>query len=70
MHPLVCEAMIAARQREIAASLARRPWVEPRARASRRARRPARVAVGMRLIGLGLRLVDPAGKLPLGHDLA
>jgi hypothetical protein len=62
--------MIATRQREIAASLARRPWVEPRARASRGPRRPARVAVGMRLIGIGLRLVDPGGNLPLGHDLA
>ena len=70
MHPLICEAMITARQREISTSLARRPWVEPRVPSRGRSRRPARVAVGMRLIGLGLRLVDPAGRLPLGHDLA
>jgi hypothetical protein len=58
MHPLICEAMVAARRRDIEAALVHRSWVGDVPRSRRRARRPARVILGMRLIGLGLRLVD------------
>ena len=68
MHPLLCEGLVTAHEREMAVALARRqPWDGP---VRRRRRPPARIAIGMRLIGLGLRLVDPGGTLPLGHDLA
>jgi hypothetical protein len=46
-----------------------RRWV-PTPRPPRRPRRRARVAVGMRLIGLGLRLVDLPGDLQLSHEPA
>ena len=67
MHPFLAEAMVQARRRE-AAALARR-WV-PAAPRHRRTRCRARVAVGVRLISLGLRLVDVPAHLPLGHDPA
>ncbi len=53
--------LIAARQAEIEARLARS---FPGSRRPRRSRRPVRVAVGMRLIGVGLRLVDTGGARP------
>jgi hypothetical protein len=64
----MAEAMVEARRCELRA-LARRP-VRAALPARRRSRRRARVAVGMRLIGLGLRLVDIPANLPLGHDPA
>ena len=68
MHPLLAEAMVEARWRELNARAPR--WVPPAPRPRRPPRRPARVALGMRLIGLGLRLVDIPANLPLGHDPA
>ncbi len=67
MHPFLAEAMTAARRRELEV-WARRPVPAPGPRL--RPRRPARVAVGMRLIGWGLRLVDLPADLPLGHEPA
>jgi hypothetical protein len=56
VHPYFSEALIAARRRDLEAALARPHRVAVR-RAGRTRRRP-RVALGMGLIGLGLRLVD------------
>ena len=60
MHPYISEAMIAARRRDIEASLARPRWVAERRVGRARPRRRPRVVLGMGLIGLGLRLVDNA----------
>ncbi len=64
MHPFISEAMVAARQRDIEASLAHRHWSHAERRARGRTRRPPRVALGMSLIGLGLRLVDVGAQVP------
>jgi hypothetical protein len=67
MHPFLAEAMTDARRRELEAGARRRvPALRPR----RLPRRRARVAVGMRLIGWGLRLVDLPADLQLGHEPA
>jgi hypothetical protein len=58
VHPMTHAAMVAARRADVERSAARetrRARMEPRRHASRR---PARVALGMGLITLGLRLVD------------
>jgi hypothetical protein len=65
MHPFLAEAMFDARRREIEA-LARR--CAPAAPRRRRRGGRARVAVGVRLINLGLRLVGFPANLPLGHE--
>ena len=58
MHPMLLEALVAARQADIQRAVAsHRHAGDDRGRRAAR-RRPARVAVGMRLIDLGLRLVD------------
>ena len=65
MHPFLAEAMTDARRREVEVEARRRV---PTARPPRRPRRRARVAVGIRLIGLGMRLVDLPGDLQLSHE--
>jgi hypothetical protein len=67
MHPFLAEALTEVRRRDLEAQLRRRCVAAPR---RGRARSRARVAVGVRLIGLGLRLVDLPANLPLGHDAA
>ncbi|HVM66995.1 MAG TPA: hypothetical protein VMU14_19160 [Acidimicrobiales bacterium] len=67
MHPFLAEAMTDVRRRDLEAQLRRRSAAPPR---RGRARSRARVAVGVRLINLGLRLVDLPANLPLGHDPA
>jgi hypothetical protein len=63
VHPMIHEAMVAARRADLerAAARARRAPVERRRHATRR---PPSVALGMGLITLGLRLVDigPRGR--------
>jgi len=63
VHPFITIALIEARQADLERA-ARLPYRGPEARAQRRPRPPARVAVGMRLIELGLRLVDIAPASP------
>lgn len=58
MHPYFSEALIAARRRDLEAALARPHAVAARQAGRRRVRRRPRVALGMGLIGIGLRLVD------------
>ena len=68
MHPMLATAMAEARRTELE-ELARRRVLLAAGR-PRRSRRRARVAVGVRLIGLGLRLVDLPGHPPLDPDWA
>jgi hypothetical protein len=62
MHPLLYEAMVEARQADLERA-GRAPRLVRVGRV-RRHRRPTRVAVGMRLIDVGLRLVDIAPSSP------
>jgi hypothetical protein len=66
VHPLLAEALVAAHQADIDRAV-RAPRLTARDLASPAAprRRPARVAVGMRLIDLGLRLVDVTPAAPV-----
>ena len=58
VHPYFSEALVAARRRDLEAALARPHRVAVRRAGRTRQRRRPRVALGMGLIGLGLRLVD------------
>jgi hypothetical protein len=68
MHPLLAMAVADARRRELEALAHRRVFSAPRRRSRSRGR--ARVAVGTRLIGIGLRLVDLPANAPVGPDWA
>jgi hypothetical protein len=59
VHPYLSEPMMAARRRDLEAAMARSHRVAVLRADRPRRRRPPRVALGMGLIGLGLRLVDP-----------
>ena len=59
MHPYFSEALMAARRRDLDAALARPHRVAVRRAGRTPRRRPPRLVLGMGLIGLGLRLVDP-----------
>jgi hypothetical protein len=59
VHPIIAEALVTARQADIErAARAPRHALDDGRPVRAGVRRPARVAVGMRLIDLGLRLVD------------
>jgi len=61
VHPMFSEALAAARRTELEhRAVTSRHRRTARTRADGR-RRPARVAVGMGLVGVGLRLIDSAG---------
>jgi len=68
MHPMLSMAVAEARRAELEAVAYRRGLVAPARRSAGRGR--ARAAVGMRLIGIGLRLVDRPANAGFGPDWA